>query len=310
LKYFLLKIKNVRCNHQIKHDLREMQSQNINLAGEMRKIEDKKNRMEEKARKEKNRAEKEMRKQVKLLEKENQRKEKADKKKEKQLLKEIAILERGRDQRRIQVEKEKAKIVKENDKKEKETKRKRKQEITRFAIGKMLLTASALSQIHPNGFYARDLTNKYVEMHGNINPYTLEAADDKYDTHAAIRGFMYETSPSSTQHWFRYGIKKVREEIAPWIFVNKELAIVNNSFEWKVSTKEMKKMQRHDKGKWKLLPGGSQAYYLWSDEMYGPMPTEEQLETAKQSRKRGVRRGKQDNSCVQEVPVPADRRHK
>ena len=160
-------------------------------------------------------------------------------------------------------------------------------------MARMLITAEEMNKNYPDGFTAGELSNKYIEIYGKINPYNGEPVDDKYDIHASIRGFMYETSPSSAQHWFKYGIKKIKQQIAPWIFFNKELAIVNNSFEWKVSSNELKKKQMQQKGKWKFLVRGSSTFYLWSDEIYGPLPTEKQLEIAKQGRKIGTRKSKQ-----------------
>jgi hypothetical protein len=261
-----------------------MQSQNIKLANEVRMLENQKKKIEKEAQKQIKQAEKETLRQIRAVEKEAKQR--------------LIQVKKEAKQRLIQTKRDTKKMLKENDKMRKETKRRVKQEITKISTACMILTAEEMSQTHPDGFTASELTNKYIAMHGNINPYTGESVDDNYDIHAAIRGFMYETSPSSTQHWFRYGIKKVKEQVAPWVFVNKELAIVNNSFDWKVSTNEMKKMQRQEKGKWKLLPRGSLAFYFWSDEMYGPMPTEQQLEAAKQGRKIGMRKGQQQETKV------------
>jgi len=121
----------------------------------------------------------------------------------------------------------------------------------------------------------------------------LEPVDEKYDIAAGIRGIMYETSPSSEQHWFRYGMQKVREQVAPWVFVNKQLAVVNDAFKWKVTTTDMAKARRRSKGLWSYMSSGSHAFYDWSLEEYGPLPTEEILKEAALGRKVGARGRKQ-----------------
>lgn len=174
-----------------------------------------------------------------------------------------------------------------------------KYEIKDKSIAKMVQTAKALQREYPGGFTAKQLVKKYIELNGKINPYTLEVVDDKYDISAAIRGFMYETSPSSEQHWFRYGMQKVRDQVAPWLFYNKSLALVNNCFDWKVSTPEMSYYRRRNKGKWFIIDEGSNAYYSWDARKYGPLPSDEQLKNAS-NRKIGVRRGKKRVLIIEE----------
>jgi hypothetical protein len=185
----------------------------------------------------------------------------------------------------IRLERERVKT-----KEEKKVRRnKSKHEIHDNALRKMLQVADVIERTYPRGATAKDVTDAYVELHGRINPYTLEQAPESYNMCAAIRGFMYETSPSSEQHWFRYGVKKVREQVAPWIFANKELAKVNNEFEWKVSTPEMSSARRQNKGLWIIISKGSLAFYNWNEEKYGPLPTEDILIEASKNRKIGVR---------------------
>ena len=204
--------------------------------------------------------------------------------------------------RKKQEEKEEAKRKKQEEKEEakrkkQEEKNQMKKNITKKAIERMVLTAIDVTNDHPNGFTCRELSNKYIEMHGNINPYTGNEIKEKYDIHAAIRGFMYESSPSSNQHWFKYGNKKMIEEVAPWIIFNKNLATINHKFDWKVSCKDLKKEQKNFKGKWMLLPHGPLTKYIWSDDIYGPLPTDQQLEISKLGRKKGFRKPNVD-ACV------------
>jgi len=167
-----------------------------------------------------------------------------------------------------------------------------KHEVQSESLKNIIQVARRTQEMYPEGFTTKQITQKYIELHGRKNPYTLEDVDDKYDLHAGIRGLMYETSPSSEQHWFRYGIQKVREQVAPWIFANKKLAIVNNQFGWKVSTPEMSVARRQNKGLWTYMIDGSHAFYDWSEEKYGPLPTEEVLTEAAKNRRIGVRGSK------------------
>ena len=172
----------------------------------------------------------------------------------------------------------------------KAVKKRERYEVQTKSIGNMVKVAKQMAITRPNGFTTSQFTKKYISMFPNINPYTLDPIDDdEYDINAAIRGLIYETSPSSEQHWFRYGHQKVREQVAPWIFVNKNLAIVNDTFQWKETTNEIATARRQNKGLWKLIPDGSLAFYDWNEEEYGPLPSEEILNEAAKDRKIGVR---------------------
>lgn len=174
----------------------------------------------------------------------------------------------------------------------KDKKQKEKYEIKDRSISVMIVTAKHAESRYPNGFTTKEFCNLFKEKNGRINPYTLQAVESDYDLDAAIRGFMYETSPSSEQHWFRYGIKKVREQVAPWIFANKNLAVVNEKFGWKdvKSNPEVLSERRKQKGLWIRIVEGSNAYYDWDNVKYGPLPREEILEIASKNRKIGKRK--------------------
>jgi len=216
---------------------------------------------------------------IKLKEQEERKRQKDSNKKEKQLIKQAE--KNGMIKGRL-LEREKQKKKMENSSKKFELKDK--------AIGNMVKVAKELmNEYRDEGFYVSQCVDKYIQLYGRINPYTLESVDDNYDLSAAIRGFMYETSPSSTQHWFRYGIKKVREQVAPWIFVNKELAIVNDKHGWITTTTDMASERRTNAGKWKMIVEGTIAYYDWDEEKYGPLPTSDILEKAAENRKVGIR---------------------
>jgi len=177
-------------------------------------------------------------------------------------------------------------------KKKRNEKEKEKYEIKDRSLSVMFRTAKQVEAIYPNGFTTKQFCDKYIQFNGRINPYSLEEVDYEYDLCAAIRGFMYETSPSSEQHWFRYGMKKVRQQVAPWIFANKKLAIVNDSFGWKdvKSNPEILSARRKNKGIWIRITEGSNAFYDWDNEKYGPLPQEDILNIAARNRKIGKRR--------------------
>ena len=174
-------------------------------------------------------------------------------------------------------------------------KNKKKFEVQTKTLTNLVPIAKKANQDYPDGFTAKQLTDMYIVRYGRINPYTLEAVDEGYDIHAAIRGIMEETSPSSAQHWFRYGTQKSDEQVAPWLFANKQLAIVNNTFGWKITTSEIAKARRQNKGKWIHMIEGGNARFDWPIEKYGPLPTEDLLKQAAIGRKVGVRGRKQES---------------
>ena len=142
--------------------------------------------------------------------------------------------------------------------------------------------------IRPNGkFTTGELQEAYKKLYPNTNPYTLVQYCDCYDIDAAIRGKMYESSPSSQQHWFQYGNLKERRQVAPWLFANKNLANVNNDFNWKQNTSVIATERRQRKGFWQLIPDSLGTSDL--PEEYGKITSAEILYEASQNRKKGVR---------------------
>jgi hypothetical protein len=228
-------------------------------------------------------AEKEVEKQRKLDEKEAEKQRKLAEKQRKLDEKEAEKQRKLAEKQRKLDEKQRKLAEKESEKQRKLTEKyevKNRSLLNISRIGK-----EASEKYENNQFTAKELANMYITKYGRINPYTLEPVDDNYDIYAAIRGIMEETSPSSAQHWFRFGKQKTSLQVAPWIFVNKELASVNHSFGWKITTKEMASARRKNKGKWSFLPDGSNSIYDWSNEKYGPLPTNEMLAEAAVGRK-------------------------
>jgi hypothetical protein len=166
-------------------------------------------------------------------------------------------------------------------------KKNKKMEEKKIRCDRMKRVGEILNREHPEGFSASMFTNKFVEIYGNINVWTGELNLNEYDAHAGIRSLLYEMSPSSSQQWFKYGIGHDSNEIAPWYFINKSLATLNNEYEWKHTTAGTGRGGRKEKGKWIYVPLLFKEF--WSVENYGPLPTEEMLVNAKLGRKIGVR---------------------
>ena len=145
-------------------------------------------------------------------------------------------------------EKEEAKAIAKREKEEAKWEKKKTTEI------RMRIISIRLSEKFPDGFSSKHVTEEYLSRHGRINPYTLELSAPSYDIHAAIRGYMYESSPSSLQHWFKYGHAKKDKEVSEWIFANKDLAILNNNNGWNISSSEVCSIRRKCKDNWIKMP--------------------------------------------------------
>ena len=175
-----------------------------------------------------------------------------------------------------------------------------KQELKDNAFNRMRRVQSLM----PTEYTVKQFCEMYIQHFGRINPYkgTPILEGDKYDLYAGIRGLLYELSPSSTQHWFQYGQQKNVKELGPWLFANKELALVNNAFEWKTSTTAQKSAQRRHKGIWTSLHVDSESTF--DTNLFGPIPDKATLEQASVGRKIG-RRGsggiRNDANIVNEV---------
>jgi hypothetical protein len=202
--------------------------------------------------------------------------EKAEKMAEKQRIKSQKLLMKKAFEEGIKLGKKQAKILQKKQMQRQEA----KFEIKKESITKLIQVARILNSQFPNqGLHIRDIVEKYIEMHGEINPYTTEPAEPDYDVPAAIRGIVYESSPSSLQHWFRFGQRKGTAQICPWIFVNKELAIINNNYDWRKTNDEMIKNKKNSIGLWHYIDEPN-ALYCWNEIKYGPLPTQEQLDNA------------------------------
>lgn len=207
---------------------------------------------------------------------------------------------------REQIKEEKKELKKEKKIEEtlikKEHKLQERHEINSKALARIIEIAEILFYKFPIGFKIIQFTSEYLERFGKLNPFTSEMMDDNYDIHASIRSILYECSPSSLQHWFKYGNQKNEFQIAPWIFYNKELAEFNNSGGWKMVKARTveEKNNKYEHGLWKILPRGNFTQYFWDNDLYGPRPTLTQLRKARVGRLIGVRGSKpeQNNNQV------------
>jgi len=120
-----------------------------------------------------------------------------------------------------------------------------------------------------------EFTTKYLDIIGNINPWTTKPFCEKHDKHASIRSLIYEMSPSSAQHWFKYG-KRQKENRCKWSFLNLELMFKNANNNWEKSS-------GGSNGKWYFKIQITEA------DCVGLLPTISQLNYAQIGRKIGKR---------------------
>lgn len=220
-----------------------------------------------------------------------QRIEKKQKKEEEKREKELAAA-------KSKLNKELAKAIKDADKKVQKARKIADMEISRVEkemvfkvmafVGKLLMTQ------YPDGFDVVTFGNAVLEYYGNKNLWTGELYPNALDTkqsHASIRSLVYECSPSSSRHWFKYGIRRGAGEIAPWLFVNRKLAELNNQYEWKVTEEGKSNGRGGNGGKWIFVADLFDNKENWPVDLYGPLPTEEQLTEAENGRIVGIRNG-------------------
>ena len=196
--------------------------------------------------------------------------------------------ERAKENARIAKEervraKENARIAKEERERQKR-KRIHEKETARFeAFNRMIQVGIALHKTHLDGFTTAQFVDKFKQIYGNINAWTGVVNPDHYDGDAGVRSLIYEMSPSSAQHWFKYGMKKNSYQVAPWSFVNKKLADLNHQYEWMVTTAGTGRAK--SKGTWKFV------FHLsrdnWDNELFGPLPEDDTLLKAINQRKIG-----------------------
>jgi hypothetical protein len=191
--------------------------------------------------------------------------------------------ERERTKENARIAKEQRVRAKEDREREKR-KRIHDKETKRFeSFNRMIQVGIALHKTHLDGFTTAQFVEKFKQIYGNINAWSGVVNPEDYDGDASIRSLIYEMSPSSAQHWFKYGMKKNSYQVAPWSFVNKKLADLNHEYQWMVTTAGTGRAK--SKGTWKFV------FHLsrdnWDNELFGHLPDEHTLLNAINQRKIG-----------------------
>jgi hypothetical protein len=158
----------------------------------------------------------------------------------------------------------------------------------RLKFERMMRLGFWLNEKYPDGFTADQAGSLFIREYGLIAPFTGKSIEDPVAVCAAVRSLISEMSPSSCQQWYKYGSKRRDGEVAPWHFVNKKLAIMNNELEWAKTLVGTGRAGNH--GLWKFEPVLRRD--TWDDSLYGPLPTEEQLEAGRAGRGIGARNQK------------------
>ncbi len=188
--------------------------------------------------------------------------------------------------------KQNARIAKEELREREKRQRIHDKQTKRFeSFNRMVQVGIALHKTHLDGFTTAQFVEKFKQIYGNINAWTGDANPEDYDGDASIRSLIYEMSPSSAQHWFKYGMKKNSYQVAPWSFVNKQLADLNHHYGWMVTTKGTGRAK--SKGTWKFV------FHLsrdnWNNELFGHLPDEETLLNDTNLRKIGKQNQNKNN---------------
>ena len=191
--------------------------------------------------------------------------------------------ERERTKENARIAKEQRVRAKEDREREKRQRIHDKQTKRFESFNRMVQVGIALHKTHLDGFTTAQFVEKFKQIYGNINAWTGVVNPDHYDGDASIRSLIYEMSPSSAQHWFKYGMKKNSYQVAPWSFVNKKLADLNHEYQWMVTTAGTGRAK--SKGTWKFV------FHLsrdnWDNELFGPLPDDDTLLKAINQRKIG-----------------------
>ena len=152
----------------------------------------------------------------------------------------------------------------------------------------MIAVGVHLEQARPNGWSLDDFTAVATAILGKINIWTHGINTDNHDDKASIRSSVYEMSPSSCQHWFKYGIRHSSGLNNPICFVNRELANLNSDHEWqKVNGVGTGRNITQVRNNWHFVPNLDKDH--WNNILYGPLPSVQILEQAQVTRTVGDR---------------------
>jgi hypothetical protein len=155
----------------------------------------------------------------------------------------------------------------------------------RLKFERMMRVGFWLMEKYPGGFTADQAGSLFIKEYGLIAPFTGKSIEDPVAVCAGVRSLISEMSPSSCQQWYKYGSKRSDGEVAPWHFVNKKLAIMNNELEWAKTL--VGTGRAGNRGLWTFEPVLRRD--TWDDSLYGPLPNEEQLDAGRAGRGIGAR---------------------
>jgi len=158
-------------------------------------------------------------------------------------------------------------------------------------IGKhwiMMVVGHHLERERPDGWSCDDFTAIMLRILDGQNIWTKAPNYEDYDFSASIRSLVYEMSPSSMQHYFKYGKCHGNGLDTPICFVNKDLANKNNEYAWtKVDGVGTGRNVKEVKRSWHFV--GDLDKLVWNPHLYGPLPSVEQLMEASEGRAVGDR---------------------
>ena len=172
---------------------------------------------------------------------------------------------------------------------------KRLEELQRLVLNRtihkhwlMIAVGFHLEQVRPNGWSLDDFTALATAILGKINIWTHGINTDNHDDKASIRSLVYEMSPSSCQHWFKYGVRHSSGLNNPICFVNRELANLNSEHGWqKVNGVGTGRNTTDVRRTWHFVPNLDKDH--WNEDLYGLLPSVQTLELAQVTRTVGDR---------------------
>jgi hypothetical protein len=140
----------------------------------------------------------------------------------------------------------------------------------------------------PNGWCAQDFTSIVVFIFGKSNIWHSNRNTVTHDDEASVRSLLYEMSPSSCQHWFKFGKVSLTGLATPICFVNKLLADVNAEAGWaKVSGVGTGRNTLDVRNHWHFVPTLDKEN--WNTAAHGALPSENVLNAAHVGRVAGDR---------------------
>jgi hypothetical protein len=152
----------------------------------------------------------------------------------------------------------------------------------------MIVIGAYLQKMKPGGWCAQDFTSIVVFIFGKSNIWHSNRNTVTHDDEASVRSLLYEMSPSSCQHWFKFGKVALTGLVNPICFVNKQLADVNADAGWaKVSGAGTGRNTIDVRNHWHFVPTLDKEN--WNTAAHGALPSENVLNMAHVCRVAGDR---------------------